>query len=180
MWLGQEIQEVLPELIRQQAPSSGPGGNDVINKLQRASMIVSETLILRAALGARLYRDIEVSSSCTLADLAEAITAAFGFDMDHAYGYFSKHTGNLFKSPQRYELFADMDDSGSRGVKRTSVNSVFKKVGSAMTFLYDYGDEWRFRVEVIEKAKAQAGSTYPRTVKTIGTAPPQYPDFEDD
>lgn len=143
-------------------------------------MTVRGTSILRASLGARLYRDIEVSSSCTLADLAEAITAAFGFDMDHAYGFYSKLKGKLFDSPQRFELFADMEDSGSRGVKRTSVVSVFKELGSPMTFLYDYGDEWRFRIEVIETAQVQPGVTYPRIVKALGKAPPQYPDIDDD
>ena len=61
------------------------------------------TLILRASLRARLYRDIEVSSASTLADLAEAIVAAFGFDMDHAYGFYSKLTGKLFDAPRRFE-----------------------------------------------------------------------------
>ncbi len=62
------------------------------------------TLIFRASLRARIYRDIEVSGSSTLADLAEAIVAAFGFDMDHAYGFSSKLTGKLFDSPRRFEL----------------------------------------------------------------------------
>ena len=95
------------------------------------------TLILRASLRARLYRDIEVSSSSTLADLAEAIVAAFGFDMDHAYGFYSKLTGKLFDSPRRFELFADIEGSGSRSVKGTRVITAFQMVGSAMTFLYD-------------------------------------------
>lgn len=138
------------------------------------------TLILRASLRSRLYRDIEVSSSSTLADLAEAIVAAFGFDMDHAYGFYSKLTGNLFDSPRRFELFADLEGSGSRSVKRTRVISAFQNLGSAMTFLYDYGDEWRFRVEVIEIGPAKPGADYPRTVNKCGKAPPQYPDIEDE
>ena len=135
------------------------------------------TLILRASLRARLYRDIEVSSSSTLADLAEAIVAAFGFDMDHAYGFYSKLTGKLFDSPRRFELFADIEGSGSRSVKATRVITAFQKVGSAMTLLYDYGDEWRFRVEVIETGQAEPGADYPRIVSKIGKAPPQYPDI---
>ena len=136
------------------------------------------TLILRASLRARLYRDIEVSSSSTLADLAEAIVAAFGFDMDHAYGFYSKLTGKLFDSPRRFELFAQ--GSGSRSVKRTRVITAFQKLGSAMTFLYDYGDEWLFRVEVIETGQAQPTADYPRIVSKIGNAPPQYPDIDDE
>jgi hypothetical protein len=55
-----------------------------------------------------------VSSSSTLADLAEAVVAAFGFDMDHAYGFYSKLTGKLFDSPRRVELFADIKGSNSQ------------------------------------------------------------------
>jgi hypothetical protein len=137
------------------------------------------TLIFRVSLRARLYRDIEVSSSNTLADLAEAIVAAFGFDMDHAYGFYSKLTGNLFDSPRRFELFADIEGSGSRSVKGTRVMTAFQKAGSKMTFLYDFGDEWRFRVEVIGTGPAEPGVVYPRVVSRIGTAPMQYPDVED-
>ena len=49
-----------------------------------------------------------------------------------------------------------------------------------MTFLYDYGDEWIFRVEVIETGKAEPGAAYPRIVSKIGTAPPQYPQIDDE
>ncbi|WP_352873430.1 hypothetical protein [Mesorhizobium sp. M1409] len=96
--------------------------------------------------------------------MAEAIVAAFGFDMDHAYGFYSKLTGKLFDSPQRFELFADIEGSGSRSVKGTRVTTAFQKVGSAMTFLYDYGDEWRFRVEAIGTGQAQPDANYPRIV----------------
>lgn len=121
-----------------------------------------------------------MSSSSTLADLAEAIVAAFGFDMDHAYGFYSKLTGKLFDSRQRFELFADIEGSGSRSVTGTRVIAVFQKVGSAMTFLYDYGDEWRFRVGVIGKTQAQPDANYPRIVSKVGKAPPHYPDIEDE
>ncbi|MER8970755.1 plasmid pRiA4b ORF-3 family protein [Mesorhizobium sp. M0808] len=116
-----------------------------------------------------------MSSSSTLADLAEAIIAAFGFDMDHAYGFYSKLTGKLFDSPQRFELFDDIEGSGSRSVKGTRVITAFQKVGSAMTFLYDYGDEWRFRAEVIGTGQARPDSNYPRIVSKIGKAPPAVP-----
>jgi hypothetical protein len=142
-------------------------------------MAPSTTLIVRASLRRRLYRDIELAGASTLAELAEAIVAAFGFDMDHAYGFYSKLTGNLFDSPRRFELFADIDGQSSRSVKSTRVITAFPKVGSIMTFLYDFGDEWRFRVEVIGTGPAEPGVAYPRIVSRIGTAPMQYPDIED-
>lgn len=49
-----------------------------------------------------------------------------------------------------------------------------------MTFLYDYGDEWLFRVEAIEIGQAENGADYPRLVRKIGKAPPQYPQINDE
>ncbi len=70
------------------------------------------------------------------------------------------------------------DDSLS--VKKTTVAQAFPKVGKAMTFLFDYGDEWRFRVEVLALAEREPRKRYPRVVASVGKAPPQYPDLDDD
>lgn len=142
-------------------------------------MAPSATVIVQAALRKRLYRDIELVSASTLADLAETIVAAFGFDMDHAYGFYSKLTGNLFDSPRRFELFANVEGQRSRSVKSTRVTTAFPRAGSTMTFLYDFGDEWRFRVEVVGTGSTEAGGAYPKIIRSVGTAPMQYPDMDD-
>lgn len=80
-----------------------------------------------ASLRKRLYRDIEIRGTQSLEDLAEAIVAAFDFDMDHAYGFFSKLTGNLNDPPLRFELFADTEGGKSRGVTSTKVTSAFPR-----------------------------------------------------
>ena len=54
------------------------------------------THIMRASLRPKLYRDIEIESTDSLHTLAEAITRAFGFDFDHAFGFFSRLTGRVF------------------------------------------------------------------------------------
>lgn len=138
------------------------------------------TQILRASLKARLYRDIEIEGTASLHDLAEAITGAFGFDFDHAFGFFSRLTGRVFESPVRYELFDDEAASGtSRGVRRTTVARVFPRLGSKMLFLFDYGDEWRFRIEMVGRGEAAARTAYPQVVASVGEAPEQYPDPEE-
>ena len=45
-----------------------------------------------------------------------------------------------------------------------------------MRFLFDYGDDWRFRVEVIGLGEKVPKTRYPKFLKTVGQAPPQYPD----
>ena len=137
----------------------------------------SRTHIFRVRLRPKIYRDIEIDSSDSLYDLAAVIVQAFDFDLDHAFGFFSKLDHYIFDSPVRYELFADLDgDSEARSVKRTKVAQAFPELGSKMQFLFDYGDEWRFQVEVIGLGQKVPKTPYPKILKTVGKAPPQYPD----
>jgi hypothetical protein len=49
-----------------------------------------------------------------------------------------------------------------------------------MLFLFDYGDEWRFKVGLIGLGRKEPNAVYPRVLKRVGEAPPQYPDLEED
>src|SRR5829696_6183158 len=115
--------------------------------------------------------------------LGRTIVAAFGFDFDHAFGFYSGRTERtLMSAKPKYELFADMgrdafgDKSDALSVKKTRIIDAFPKVGHAMTFLFDYGDEWLFRVEVVGLGQKVAKVRYPRVLKEGGEAPEQYPD----
>jgi hypothetical protein len=142
-------------------------------------MAEAGTQVFRVSLNPKLYRDIEIQSSKKLYDLASVIVAAFGFDFDHAFGFYSLLKGSILRSPVKYELFADMDDIGEESdagsVKRTPISEAFAEIGHKMTFLFDYGDGWEFRVELIGKGAKERGAKYPRVVKKVGTAPEQYP-----
>ena len=145
------------------------------------TLAATSTHVFRVSLKSRLYRDIEITSDDSLADLAEVIVKAFDFSFDHAYGFFSAMSGNVYKSPVRYELFADADGGRKAGsVKRTKVGDAFARVGSRMLFLFDYGDEWRFKVEVVAIGEAAPKVRYPRVLATVGKAPDQYPDPDED
>jgi hypothetical protein len=82
----------------------------------------------------------------------------------------------------RYELFADMGDAapGVTGVRKTRISQAFPQIGHTMVFLFDYGDDWRFRVSLKARGTKLAKVRYPRVVATSGDAPPQYPDIDDD
>jgi hypothetical protein len=146
---------------------------------QDSRMVEAQTHVFRASLGPRVYRDFEISNAKNLYDLAGAIVQLFGFDFDHAFGFYSKLTGRIFDSPVKYELFADMGESEARSVKRTRIVDAFPSVGAKMTFLFDYGDNWQFRIEVIGQNRKEPGVRYPRLLKAIGEAPEQYPDPDD-
>jgi hypothetical protein len=53
------------------------------------------------------------------------------------------------------------------------------KPGEAMTYLYDFGDQWEFGVllERIEPADPKIGA--PKVVESHGVAPEQYPSWDE-
>jgi arsenate reductase (glutaredoxin) len=142
----------------------------------------SSTHIMRASLDSRIYREFEIESNKSLYNLAAAIIKVFGFDFDHAFGFYSKLGGHIFDSPVKYLLFVDMGDVefNALGVKKTKIAQAFAESGIKMTFLFDYGDEWRFRIEMIGEGERQTGMSYPKLLKSVGKAPEQYPDFDDE
>lgn len=132
-----------------------------------------------------ILREIEIKENASLYKLADAIVGVYDFDFDHAFGFFSKITENsYFDSERKYELFADMEDegiepTGAGSVKKTKISEVWKSIDDKMLFLFDYGDNWLFVVELVGFGMAKPKTKYPRVVKKVGQAPEQYPDVEE-
>ena len=148
-------------------------------------MAQNETLIFRVALAGEdsIYRDIEIEAGKSLYQLAKAINVAFGFDFDHAFGFYSGLTpASMLRKQPMYELFADMGEAGPGvlSVKRTKIAQAFPRTGHTLLFLFDYGDEWHFRVTLKRTSQKLAKVRYPRVVESRGDAPQQYPDPEDE
>jgi hypothetical protein len=148
-------------------------------------MANTDTFIFRAALqgSASVYRDIELDPAKSLYSLAEAIVASFNFDFDHAFGFYTGLTpAKIHEKFPKYELFADMGDADPRvlGVKKTGISQAFPEVGHTMLFLFDYGDNWHFRVTLRTIGEKGAKARYPRVVAARGEAPAQYGDDDDD
>jgi hypothetical protein len=146
-------------------------------------MAEAGTHIFRVSLKDRrsVRRDIEIESAKSLADLAEAIIQAFDFEFDHAFGFYPETKGRaVMRGRPAYELFADMDAATeSQSVRKTKVAQAFSKIGDAMVFLFDYGDEWLFRVELTALGRKAAKTRYPRVLAKTGPSPVQYPDPDD-
>lgn len=142
------------------------------------------THVFRVALwdNPSVYRDIEIASDKSLYDLAKGIVRVFDFDFDHAFGFYSGLTAEtLMEAQPQYELFVDMGEaSDAASVKRTRVASAFPAVGHTLAFLFDYGDEWLFRVETIGLGARIPGVRYPKVLAKAGPSPEQYPDWEED
>jgi hypothetical protein len=141
-----------------------------------------EIAVLRVSFGGKrsIARNIEIRQSASLYALAETIIVdAFDWDLDHAFGFFD-NLKNPYDSMDRYELFADMNGCDNYGakpksVKKTKIGDVFDALGKKMLFLFDYGDENLFTVELLSFAPKEPKSRYPLVSNVKGKSPEQYP-----
>lgn len=104
--------------------------------------------------------------------------------MDHAFGFYAtdKPSG-YYDAPVKYELFTDMGEATNRrakGVKRSKISGAFTGEGQKMIFLFDYGDEWLFELEVRSFGIKEPRAKYPRVLASKGNAPPQYRDWDEE
>lgn len=130
----------------------------------------------------RPYRVLAVPGDFTLFKFAYAIISSFEFDEDHAFGFYDNLT-RWSNSTEGYELFSDDErdpTSEFPGVKKTQVKDVFTYIKKKMLFLFDYGDEWHFRVELIGVEPVDELKNHAKIVKSVGDAIPQYGDPDDE
>jgi Plasmid pRiA4b ORF-3-like protein len=162
-------------------------------------------IAFRATLG-RVSRTVELASTDSLVGLASAILNAFGWDHDHLYAF--ALTGDLrdrrFVLPGEGEELVPPGLSFPLGfedeeliVEKEGEVAVLAPAGGAsspmdlplgafgfrkghrLVFRYDFGDNHRFQVTVVEvKEKRHRGARYPRVSARAGRAPEQYPRWE--
>ena len=144
---------------------------------------VFEARMIQYAEGENIIRQVAVSGSKNLLHLAQVILNAFDFDCDHCFGFY----GDIYKHPGReqteaYEAFVDADveptNELAKSVERTRISSVFKDVGKKMLFMFDYGQDWRFIVE-LKEIEENSTEKLPKILNSIGVAPLQYPPVEE-
>lgn len=124
--------------------------------------------VFKVALAKDLWRRIEISAKHTLEDLHHAIQGAYHFDDDHLYSFFMD--GEAWSDER---LTSPWDDEGPH-VDEARIGELGLSVGQRMLYLFDYGDEWRFQVELEEIRTASHKITKPKIVEKKGRAPKQY------
>ena len=148
--------------------------------LKTRTAYVFEAIMTYYCEGENIMRQIAVSGNKSLLHLARIILYAFNFDCDHCFGFY----GDIHKHPGReqtevYEAFVDADveptNDCAKSVERTKISSVFKDAGKKMLFMFDYGQDWRFVVELKEKRDTCPEEKLPGVLKSVGEAPPSYP-----
>jgi hypothetical protein len=51
--------------------------------------------------------------------------------------------------------------------------------GQRIAYLFDFGDEWRLRLTLRQIVVSDDGQ-YPRVIESVGGAPPQYAEHDED
>ena len=78
------------------------------------------------------------------------------------------------------EYFAEEDELGPGNVQTTTLEELDLEPKQEFMYLFDYGDEWRFKVRVHAiNENADPDVEYPRLVESVGEAPEQYPAWDE-
>jgi hypothetical protein len=72
----------------------------------------------------------------------------------------------------------EKNDAGS--VRKTRATDAFPDIGHTMLFMFNYGDDWRFVVEVTGVGQKAARTRYPKVLKKVGEAPEQYGSWDEE
>jgi hypothetical protein len=129
------------------------------------------TFVFKVSMG-NIWRLIAIPADCALDDLASAILNAVDFDHDHLY---------LFSYQNRFGVWEEIRhpymDEGP-WTDEVLVGDVPLRVGQTMTYLFDFGDYWKFDV-TLEQIDPDMPIKEPVVLKEHGEPPEQYPRWED-
>ncbi len=113
-----------------------------------------------------VWRDIEIAAEQTLEDLHLATQEAYRWDDDHLYSFYLN--GQAWDP--RSEIGSPWSDS-PRHTHQVTLASLNLKPKRKILYLFDYGDNHEFDVEVLSIKEQSATGTFPKIVGRKGRAP---------
>ncbi|MEM8831719.1 MAG: plasmid pRiA4b ORF-3 family protein [Cyanobacteria bacterium P01_G01_bin.19] len=130
-------------------------------------------------------RTIEIRADQTLANLHQAIFRAFDREEEHMYEFQIGGNGPYDPQAKRYGLsmqfMNELEENQYTGdVKKTKIGSLNLKLNQPFGYWFDFGDDWRHQVDVMEIKKAKPKQKYPTVTNRIGASPPQYVDWDEE
>jgi len=135
---------------------------------RKGRQFIDGTYIFKVSLARDLWRRIRVSAVHTLLDLHNSIQKAYDFDNDHLYSFFMDG-----KTRSREKFTSPYEDDGIC-VDEVLIGELGLIKGQKILYLFDYGDNWRFQVQLEEiiPGKKEGGS--PVIIEKKGKNPVQY------
>ena len=140
---------------------------------------MTKVLAIRAVIAgdAPVVRTIAIREDQTLEQLHEALRLAFGWWETHLYAFWTDGTFWSNTPGVRYSAPFELEHADLSA--RTALAELELRKGSKLAYVFDFGDEWRLLLKVVETWEAEDES-YPMLVEAAGTPPPQYPPDEDE
>ena len=144
---------------------------DVQKNLEQPEPVIAASYVLSVALGSQCTRTLKVSADCLLEDLAEAILDAVDFDCDHLYHF--QYLNPFGAERMIGHPAADFCDAI---VTETRLRQLEPVPGMKITFVFDYGDNWKFDIVVMQASEESTSEI--KVIERKGEAPEQYPEHE--
>jgi len=142
----------------------------VMKTVEAIDMVVkSGVYSFKVTLSRSVWRKIKLSHNHTLRDLHEAIQEAFFFDDDHLYAFY---IGGNERNGR--PIYCERAREGGATADETRIADLELYKGQKIYYLFDFGDEWRFDVELIEIDKEAPLLLKPMMIESKGIAPDQY------
>ena len=132
-----------------------------------------QTFVFRVSLG-NVWRTIALSDEHTLHALHLAIQLAFDFDDDHLYAFYmdgKRYSDNAYNDPRASGEGPYADD--------VAFGELDLYVRQRILYLFDFGDNWEFGVELIE-TRDEPHEGEPKILEEKGEAPQQYKNWDDE
>ena len=121
-----------------------------------------------------IWRTIEIAARQNLHDLHNAIQEAFDFDNDHLYSFYL--SGRAWDKTSEY---AHPSANGPNAAQ-ARIGELNLRMKHRLLYLFDYGDEHRFEVQLIASNPDAPQADYPRVIEKHGDNPEQYPGWDED
>ncbi len=130
-----------------------------------------------AGFSRNVTRKIEMKETQTLDDLQETIIyKSFGWDDPHMYSFFFDNIPYSKDSGMEYSCSTEEDpfDGERPNPTSTKLYKLNLKKGKRFLFVFDFGDDQRFGIEVDGFGEATGRNRYPLILEEKGKAPKQY------
>ena len=114
-----------------------------------------------------VWRELSIATDATFSDLHHAIQSLFDWDGGHC------HTFQIRKGRRIESSIGPDDEYDDRSEYETPLTEIFKRKGSKITYVYDFGDNWELLVTQQAKVPAKKGETGPICLGGKNIAPPE-------
>lgn len=133
------------------------------------------TYIFKVSLG-NIWRRISISSESTLDTLAGLILESVEFDSDHLDMFSFKNP--MGRTVEVHNPFNDWQNGPF--TDEVTIGDLPIKPGTLITYLFDFGDHWKFNVLLEEIQPGQPQRDSDKILEQHGKAPEQYPSWDGD